>query len=92
MPTTHAAKKSLRQSVKHKAANRVVKSAVRTWVRRVERAIEFGNAQQARDDARWAMKKLQKAGRKGVLHPNKVARDQSRLARALNAMGQKSTS
>ena len=79
MPTTKSAEKRLRQNIARRQRNRMVKSSVRTQVRKVRDAAVAGDIQRAEDEYRQAAKKLDRAGARGILHPNKTARVKSRL-------------
>ena len=57
------------------------KSELKTRVRTATQSIgDDSNA----DDVRLAIKRLDKAAAKGVIHPNQAARRKSRLMRAVN--------
>jgi small subunit ribosomal protein S20 len=45
-----------------------------------------GTAENA-EDVRMAMKRLDKAATKGIIHPNQAARRKSRLMKKINAAG-----
>jgi small subunit ribosomal protein S20 len=64
--------------------NRTVRSSLRTYRTRAERAITTA-PNDAEEAVRRALSALDRASRKGVIHPNKAARTKSRLARRLNA-------
>jgi len=77
------AQKAHRQSVKRYARNMSVRRATRTAVGRARRAIAAG-APESEEELLKAMRQLDLAARKGVLHKNNAARRKSRLAAALN--------
>lgn len=64
--------------------NRMVKSTVRTFVRKYEEAIAVGNYEEAKRLYPRVSHVIDKAAAKGVLHPNTAARKKSRLALKLN--------
>ena len=86
MPTSLSAKKRVRQDAKRRARNRTVKSAVRTQMRKLETALDGGNVEAAQDEFVAAVRAIDKAVTKGVLHRNTAARRKSRLAARLKAM------
>ncbi len=88
MPNTASAKKRLRQNVERRARNRVVKSNVRRQLRRVREAVQSGDLAQAEQEFRLACKKLDRAGAKGVMHPNTASRYKSRLSARIKAAKQ----
>ena len=84
MANIKSQKKRILTNAKAAERNKAVKSELRT---RVKNAI--GSAGTAEGDAslRLAIKRLDKAAAKGVIHPNAAARRKSRLMRKLNAAG-----
>lgn len=86
MPTTKSAKKRLRQSEERRLRNRSTRSTLRTYVRRVLAAIEANDAVKAREELRLATIRLDRAGTRGLIHPNKAARIKSRLVHRIKAM------
>jgi small subunit ribosomal protein S20 len=83
MPNSLSAKKRLRQSEVRRLRNRSIKSAVRTQLKKVRKAAQSGEVEQAESAYRLAAKKLDKAGSKRVLHPNTCARYKSRLQKLI---------
>ena len=75
-----------RQNTKQRARNRVYRGSARTAIRDTRAAIENGEAEDARAAAMIALKALDKAAAKGVIHKNNAARRKSRLMQQLNAM------
>ena len=86
MPHHKSAEKRLRQTEKRTAINRARMSRVRTFVKKVETAIETGDKEAAQSAYRLAQPELHRATTKGVLHKNTVARKLSRLAARINAL------
>ncbi len=76
-----SAVKRHRQSLKKRAANREVKSRIRTLLRRVNEAIEQGDAEKARNSFTEAEQALARASSKKVLHKANAARRTGRLAK-----------
>jgi small subunit ribosomal protein S20 len=69
-------------NAKRAARNKAVKSELKTRVKTATQSIgDDSNA----DDVRLAIKRLDKAAAKGVIHPNQAARRKSRLIRAVNS-------
>ena len=75
-----------RQNIKQRARNRVYRGSARTAVRNANVAIENGKAEDARTATMIALKALDKAAAKGVIHKNNAARRKSRLMKQLNAL------
>lgn len=72
-----------RQTEKRNLRNRKVRSEVHTRSKTALAAVEEG-ADDADEAVRLAIKRIDKAAQKGVLHKNTAARKKSRLARKLN--------
>jgi small subunit ribosomal protein S20 len=77
---TKSAMKRIRQNERRRLRNRAVRSQVRTAVK-VARAIE---GPEQRTTVEEAIRSLDKAVSKGVVHRNTAARKKSALARRLN--------
>lgn len=86
MPHHKSAEKRLRQTEKRTAINRARMSRVRTFVKKVESAIETGDRDAAQSAFNIAQPELHRATTKGVMHRNTVARKLSRLAAKINAL------
>jgi small subunit ribosomal protein S20 len=86
MPHHPSAEKRLRQTEKRTATNRARMSRVRTFVKKVETAIESGDKSAAQTALREAQPELHRATTKGVMHKNTVARKLSRLAIRINTL------
>ncbi|MGC8877855.1 MAG: 30S ribosomal protein S20 [Anaerolineae bacterium] len=84
MANTKSALKRARQNEKRRLHNRVYRSAARTYVKKVRRLVEEGNLDDARVAIVSAVKALDKAAQKGVIHKNNAARRKSRLFKLLN--------
>lgn len=85
MANHKSAEKRARQSEKKNLRNRMVKSNVKTAVKKVLSAVteKDENASSVLDMAKSA---IDKAAKKGVIHKRAAARKVSRLAKKLNAM------
>ncbi len=79
MANTKSAMKRIRQSEKRRVRNRTIRSQVRTAVKTARTA--GGDA--LRTAVADAIRALDKAVTKGVVHPNTAARKKSALARRL---------
>jgi small subunit ribosomal protein S20 len=86
MPHHKSAEKRLRQSEKRTAVNRARMSRVRTFVKKVETAIDSGDKAAAQTALQTAQPELHRATTKGVMHRNTVSRKLSRLAARINAL------
>jgi small subunit ribosomal protein S20 len=86
MPHHKSAEKRLRQTEKRTTVNRARMSRVRTFVKKVETAIDSGDKPAAETALQAAQPELHRATTKGVMHRNTVARKLSRLAARINAL------
>ena len=86
MPNHKSAIKRVRQNEKRRVRNRQIVSTARTFVKRVRAAVDSGNAEEARAALPAAVKALNVAASKGVIHRNQAARKISRLTRAVNGV------
>lgn len=80
MPNSASAKKSLRQNRTRRARNRSQRSALRTVVKKCRAAAGTSEADAA---FRLAVKKLDQAAAKHLIHANTAARTKSRLSKLL---------
>jgi small subunit ribosomal protein S20 len=91
MPNTVSAKKALRQNIKRRQQNRSQTAALRTVVKRVRKLAADGDATGANDAFQLAVKRLDQAAAKHLIHKNTAARTKSRLSKVLKAAGEKTT-
>lgn len=78
--------KRARQNVKIRQRNMSARSAYRTYVKNVLKAVDEGNVALANEAYRKAQPMIDKAAQKGLIHKNKAARVKSRLVARLKAM------
>jgi small subunit ribosomal protein S20 len=74
-------KKRILRSARERTENRLLTSTVKTHFRRLESAIESGDAGVIDNEHRQLVSKVDKAVQKGALHKNTGARKKSRAAR-----------
>ena len=84
MANTRSAQKRARQNEKRRLRNRVYRSRARTFIKKTRRLIEEGRLEEAEAMALQAIRTLDKAASKGIIHKNNAARRKSRLMRMLN--------
>jgi len=80
------AKKRIKQNEKRQKANRELKSAIRTYTRKVSEAVAQNDRTAAEAALNIASQKLDKAAKQNIFHPNNAARKKSRLARQVNSL------
>lgn len=84
MANYKSAKKRIEIAERNRTRNMVIKSRVRTAMKKVLRGIEEGS-DQLEILTKHAISQLDKAQSKGILHKNTVARYKSRLTKKVNA-------
>ena len=82
MPNIEAAIKRVRTSEKSAVQNNVQKSSMRTAIKKYAQSIEAGN-ENSEQLLKEAIKAIDMAASKGLIHKNKANRDKSRLAKKL---------
>ncbi len=88
MPNTKSAKKQLRQDEELRARNRSLRSDLRTQCKKVREAIKAADLGQAETEFRVAVKKLDRAGARRIIHRNAAARLKSRMSAKIKALKQ----
>ena len=86
MANTPQAKKRARQNEKRFAINKARRSRIRTFIRKVEEAIESGVKDDAVAALRAAQPELMRGVTKGIFHKNTASRKVSRLASRVKAL------
>jgi small subunit ribosomal protein S20 len=66
--------------------NRPIRTATRTYVKKAQEAIGTGDLEAAVESTNQAIKVLDQAATKGVIHKNNAARRKSRLMARLNRL------
>jgi small subunit ribosomal protein S20 len=74
-------KKRILRSERERTENRLLTSTVKTHFRRLESAIESGDAETIAAEHKDLVSKIDKAVQKGALHKNTGARKKSKAAR-----------
>ena len=86
MANTKSAAKAARQSLKRKAVNDARRSRVKSSVKKSEAAIEAGDKAVAAEAFKTMQAEMMRGARKGIVHPNAVARKMSRLSKRIKAL------
>ena len=81
MANIHSQKKRILRAERERLENRRYTSAVKTYFRRLEAAVEAGDADVVDTEHRALVKTIDKAVKTGALHRNTGARKKSRAAR-----------
>lgn len=83
MANTKSAKKRIRQGARRRVRNSRIRTRARSSVRDARKAIESGEAPSSQAAVQAAIRQLDRAVSKGVIHPNNAARRKSRLHKRL---------
>ena len=86
MANTVQAKKRARQAEKHRQHNASMRSMLRTYIKRVIKAIDSGDKAKAESEYQTAVPVIDRMARKGLIHANKAARHKSRLTHHIRDM------
>ncbi|EYD73138.1 30S ribosomal protein S20 [Limimaricola hongkongensis] len=86
MANTPQSKKRARQNEQRFAINKMRRSRIRTFLRKVEEAIASGKQDAAQAALREAQPELMRGVTKGVVHKNTAARKMSRLSSRVKAL------
>ncbi len=84
MPNIKSAEKRVRQNVKRELRNRRTKSMLKTSIRRFEESLQSGDMEEAKVTLNTAVRQIDRAATRGVVHKNTAARKKSRLSRIFN--------
>ena len=84
MPNIKSAKKRVMVSKANYERNKAYRSALKTAIKKADAAIEAKSAD-AGEAVKVAVKKIDQAAVKGILHKNNAARKKSALVSKLNA-------
>jgi small subunit ribosomal protein S20 len=81
-------KKRILRSERERHENRLLTSTVKTYFRRLEKAVAEGDASTVEAEHRALVSRIDKAVQKGALHRNTGARKKSRAARIVAGAAQ----
>ncbi|MBR6395900.1 MAG: 30S ribosomal protein S20 [Lachnospiraceae bacterium] len=86
MANIKSAKKRILVSRKKELRNKMIKSKIKTLVKKVELAVAEGRKDDAKAALTVAISEISKAASKGIFHKNTAARKISRLTKLVNNM------
>jgi len=86
MANSPSARKRIRRTERRTAINKMRRSRVRTYLRKVEEAIAKGDHAAATEAFRAAQPELMRGASKGIFHQNTASRKLSRLNRRIKAL------
>ena len=84
MPKSKSAEKAARASERKQLRNKSVRSATKTSLIKAEKLISSNELESAQQAVLAATSALDRAAKKGVIHPNTAARHKSRLMKKFN--------
>ena len=87
MPIKSSAIKELRKAKKRATHNRVVKENIKLAIKNVAKALQAKDTAAAQTAVALAVKLLDKAASKDIIHANKAARKKSRVFAAIKKAG-----
>ena len=86
MPNIKSAKKRVKVNNTKAALNKARKTNLKTVIKNAENAIA-NSADNKQETVALALKKIDQAANKGLIHKNKAARKKSQIAKKLNDAG-----
>lgn len=86
MPNIKSAKKRVLVSMVNNERNKMAKSALKTTLKKFEAAVAEGNKEQADSAYTAAVKSIDQAVKKGIIHKNNAARKKSSIALKMNKL------
>lgn len=87
MPNIKSAKKRVKVIEIKTLRNQMLKTALKTAMKKYEAALAKGDVSEATAAYRFAVKKLDQAVSKGIIHKNTAARKKSQFTLKLNKLG-----
>lgn len=84
MPNIKSAKKRVKVIKSKTLQNQMIKSALKTYIKKFEAVAASGNKADAEAAFRLAVKKIDQAVAKGILKKNNASRKKAQLAKKLN--------
>ncbi|MFS8652618.1 MAG: 30S ribosomal protein S20 [Caldibacillus sp.] len=86
MANIKSAIKRIKQNEKRRLRNKAKKSEMRTYMKKVEQAVLNNDLETAKETLKIAVRKIDKAASKGIIHKNTANRYKSRLYQKVNKL------
>jgi small subunit ribosomal protein S20 len=86
MPNIKSAKKRVLVIKTKTMQNKIFKTQLKTDIKKYQAAVAEGNAEAAQTTYKAAVKKIDQAAARGIIHKNAAARKKSQFTKALNNM------
>ena len=87
MPNIKSAKKRVKVIEAKTLQNKIFRSQLKTDMKKYEAALEAGDTALAQATYKAAVKKIDQAAARGIIHKNAAARKKSQFTKKLNAIG-----
>jgi small subunit ribosomal protein S20 len=84
LANTKSALKMIRVAERRRQRNRPIRSGLKTYIGKAAKTIAAGSGVTAQSQVQDAIRALDKAASKGIIHSNNAARRKSRLMKKLN--------
>ena len=86
MPNIKSAKKRVLVNQTKAMQNKMFRTAMKTDVKKYQAAVAAGDTALAQETYKAAVKKIDQAAARGIIHKNAAARKKSQFTKALNNM------
>ena len=86
MPNIKSAKKRVIVTKTKTLQNKIFRTQLKTDVKKYQAAVAAGDAALAQETYKAAVKKIDQAAARGIIHKNAAARKKSQFTKALNNM------
>ena len=86
MPNIKSAKKRVKVTAVKTLQNKMFRTQLKTEMKKYEAAVAAGDQALAQETYKAAVKKIDKAAARGIIHKNAAARKKSQFTKALNNM------
>jgi|CXWL01.1.fsa_nt_gi small subunit ribosomal protein S20 len=90
MANTKQAAKRARKTSEQRVANMSLRTALRSAIKKIQKAIGTGDPVQADVALKAGVSTIDRTASRGIIHKNKAARQKSRLAKKAKALQKKS--
>ncbi|MPN15017.1 30S ribosomal protein S20 [bioreactor metagenome] len=87
MPNIQSAKKRVLVIEKKTMRNQMLKSSLKSVLKKFDTAVSAGDAKLSGEVFKEAVKKVDQAVSKGILHKNTASRKKSQLTKKINGLG-----
>lgn len=86
LPNIKSAKKRVKVAAAKELQNKMFRTQLKTVLKKYEAAVAAGDVALAQETYKAAVKKIDMAAARGIIHKNAAARKKSRFTKKLNAM------